>query len=152
VEPTDGPVQILLAEDNLVYADLLQRRLRALPFPYQLSLVTDGEAALAFLHRHAPYTAAPTPDLILLDIHLVKKSGWEVLAEIRATPALATIPVVMLTAHFSPFDEQERERLHPTRCLVKPATGAEYGALLQVVAEVLKQEHARDCRGEPRLP
>ena len=80
VEPTDGPVQILLAEDNLVYADLLQRRLRALSFPYQLSLVTDGEAALAFLARHAPYPEAPTPDLILLDIHLLRKSGWEVLA------------------------------------------------------------------------
>ena len=151
MEPIDGPVQILLAEDNLAYADILQRRLRESPFPYQLSLVTDGEAALAFLERHAPYTQAPTPDLILLDIHLLRKSGWEVLAWLRATSALATIPVVMLTAHFSPFDEQERDRLQPTRCLVKPATGEEYGALLKILAEVMRQNTARAFFGEHLL-
>ena len=151
VESIDGPVQILLAEDNLAYADILQRRLQDSPFPYQLSLVTDGEAALAFLERHAPYTQAPTPDLILLDIHLLRKSGWEVLAWLRARPALAPIPVVMLTAALSPFDEQERDRLHPTRCLLKPATGEGYRDLLKILDEVRQQHTARDFLGERLL-
>jgi two-component system response regulator len=143
VEPNTEPREILLADDNLLYADILQQRLRALPFPYHLSLVSDGEAALAFLERRAPYTEAPPPDLILLDIHLLRKSGWEVLERVRATPAF-TIPVVMLTASFSPFDEQERARLHPTRCLVKPGTVEEYRNVVEVIKELLLHNNPPD--------
>jgi CheY-like chemotaxis protein len=139
VAPNKEQKEIFLAEDNLVYVDILQKRLRDVPFPYHLSIVSDGEAAVAFLERRAPYTQAPTPDLILLDIHLLKKSGWEILTWLRATPALATIPVVMLTVSLSPFDEQERDRLQPTRCLVKPATGEEYRDLVKVFEELTRQ-------------
>jgi CheY-like chemotaxis protein len=139
VELAKGSREILLAEDNLPYASILELRLRALPFPSHLSLVSDGAAALAFLERRAPYLEAPTPDLMRLDIHLLKKSGWDVLERVRAIPAWATIPVVMLTASCSPFDEQERNRLHPTRCLVKPTTVEEYRNLVEVIEEVMRQ-------------
>jgi len=136
-KPTERRVEILLAEDNLPYLEILQRRLRAVSFPYSLSVVSDGEAALAFLRRHAPYRAVPTPGLILLDVHLPQKSGWEVLAWLRATPALATIPVVMLTGALSSFDKQERARLQPTRCVVKPITVEEYQDLIKTLEEVV---------------
>jgi two-component system, chemotaxis family, response regulator Rcp1 len=142
VKPNKEEREILLAEDNLLYADILQRRLREFPFPSHLSLVTDGEAALAFLEHRPPYTQAPTPNLILLDIHLLRKSGWEVLAWLRAAPALAAIPVVMLSASLSPFDEQERDRLHPTWCLLKPAAGEQFRDLGNVLAEVMSEKTA----------
>jgi two-component system, chemotaxis family, response regulator Rcp1 len=52
----------------------------------------DGEAALAFLRREAPYEDAPRPDLVLLDLNLPRKSGHEVLAELRADPSCTPSP------------------------------------------------------------
>src|SRR5215510_1902289 len=121
--------EILLVEDNPIDVYFLQKSLPHLAYPYHLSVVSDGEAGLAFLQRQAPYHEAPTPDLILLDIHLPKKTGWDILRWIRATPAFATIPVVMLAGVLSPLDEQVRAHLQPTRCLKKPTTLEELHAL-----------------------
>ena len=141
MEPVQGQKEILLAEDNQVDVQIVRRCLRNVTFPYHLSMVGDGEAALAFLQRQEPYTAAPRPSLILLDIYLLKKTGWEVLAWVRATPALANIPVVMLTGLLAPFDEQERDRLHPTRCLEKPTTVEEFRALTEIIEEVISRNN-----------
>jgi CheY-like chemotaxis protein len=132
-------VEILLAEDNPVDVQILQRCLRDVTFPYHLRVVDDGEAALAFLQQQDPYTEAPRPDLILLDIYLLKKSGWEILEWLRVTPYSTTIPVVMLSGILAPFDEQERDRLHPTRCLVKPTTIEEFRDLTAILEEVMSQ-------------
>ena len=137
MEPTAGQIKIFLAEDNLADAKLLQEHLTDLKFPYHVSLVSDGEAALAFLEQRAPYLEAPVPDLILLDIHLLKKSGWEILEWAKAIPALATIPIVILAGILSPSDEKERDRLQPTRCLLKPDTVEGYRDLVKVFAEVI---------------
>ena len=137
MEPTAGQIKIFLAEDNLADAKLLQEYLTDLKFPYHVSLVSDGEAALAFLEQRAPYLEAPVPDLILLDIHLLKKSGWEILEWAKAIPALATIPIVILAGILSPSDEKERDRLQPTRCLLKPDTVEGYRDLVKVFAEVI---------------
>jgi CheY-like chemotaxis protein len=72
----------------------------------------------------------------------VKKSGWEILAWLKSTPALATVPVVMLTGLLSPTDEKERDILRPTRCLRKPASVEEYQDAVKVLAEVLSQHPA----------
>ena len=138
VEPTDGQIKILLAEDNLADVKLLQECLPDLTFPYHLSLVSDGEAALAFLEQRAPYLEAPRPHLILLDVHLIKKSGWEILEWARAIPSLATLPIVILAGILSPADEKERDRLQPTRCLLKPDTIEGYRDMVKVFAEVIR--------------
>jgi len=144
--PVDDPAQrqreLLLVEDNRGDARLFAECLRTLPFPYYLSIVTDGDAALAFLQQHAPYTAAPRPDLILLDIHPLKTSGWEVLEWLRTQPVLADIPVVMWGGRLSPFDEQERERLRPTQCLTKPETVEGYQHLADLIAKLLSPPQA----------
>ena len=140
MEPPERQRELLLVEDNPGDAWLLTECLRSqLTLPYSLSLVTDGEAALAFLQQHAPYAQAPTPDLILLDIYPQKRSGWEVLAWLRTQPALASIPVVMWGGAVAPFDEQERERLQPTQCLVKPASLEGYQHIATLIAKLLAQ-------------
>ena len=88
MEPSERQAEIFLAEDNLADVKLLQRFLREVPFPSHLSVVDNGEAALAFLEQHASYTEAPTPDLIILDAHLVKKKRLGSLAVGKSAPFL----------------------------------------------------------------
>src|SRR5438067_2062345 len=78
------PVQVLLVEDSPDDADLMREALEGGDLAVSVSLVEDGEAALAFLHREGAYSAAPRPDLILLDLRLPLKDGNEVLEEIKA--------------------------------------------------------------------
>src|SRR6201999_3983895 len=90
-------VDVLLVEDD--EGDVLMTR-EAFEFHKirnPLHVVTDGEQALAFVRRDGPFAAAPRPGLILLDVNLPRRSGLEVLAELKRDPELQVIPVVMLT-------------------------------------------------------
>jgi CheY-like chemotaxis protein len=91
------PIEILLVEDNLGDVRLIQESLKDLKLLNRLSVVHDGEEALAFLHRQGKYAEMPSPDLVLLDLNLPKKDGREVLAEIKSDVKLRRIPVVILT-------------------------------------------------------
>ena len=93
--PQHEPLQLLLIEDNPGDVRLTQEALKEIPLSIQLSVVEDGESALAFLRREKLYTHAPHPDFILLDLHLPRKEGVEVLAEIKRDRALRRIPVAV---------------------------------------------------------
>lgn len=66
--------------------------------PVELHRAKDGEEALARLRHSDKYPALPRPNLILLNLNLPKKSGMEVLADLRADPELSPIPVVIFTS------------------------------------------------------
>src|SRR5918999_1821451 len=91
------PMEILLVEDNEDDILLEQEALAEAKLVNLLYVVRDGEEAMAYLRRQGKYQNAQMPGLILLDINMPKKNGFEVLNEINADPALAHIPVVMLT-------------------------------------------------------
>ena len=95
---------ILLVEDNLGDARLVREALVEAGAAAALLHVPDGVEALAFLRREGPHNGAPRPDLILLDLNLQRKSGREVLAEIKADATLRRIPVVVLTSSQSDDD------------------------------------------------
>ncbi len=90
-------MEILLVEDNEGDVRLTKEALKELDVQAHLSVVNDGEEALAFLHHDHVYADSLRPDLILLDLNLPKKSGHEVLAEIKADKEFQTIPVVVLS-------------------------------------------------------
>ena len=92
------PMEILLIEDDLEDAGMTIEALREGDVPCRISLVRDGEEAMEFLLRQDKYRRAPQPDMILLDLNLPKKSGREVLAEVKADQRLADVPVVVLTS------------------------------------------------------
>lgn len=91
------PLDILVVDDNEDDVLLLQESLRDVPDVKLITSVCDGVEAMAYLRREAPYSAAPRPALVLLDINMPKKNGFEVLSEMKDDPELRTIPVVMLT-------------------------------------------------------
>ena len=98
------PMEILLVEDNEDDILLEQEALAEAKLVNLMSVVRDGEEAMAFLRRQGQYQDAQMPGLILLDINMPKKNGFEVLSELKADPALMHIPVVMLTTSDNELD------------------------------------------------
>ena len=73
-----------------------------------------------FLNREGKHSNVPRPDLILLDLNLPKKDGREVLEEIKKSPTLKSIPVVILTTSASDADILRSYRLHANCYITKP--------------------------------
>jgi CheY-like chemotaxis protein len=96
-ERTPYPIEILLVDDNDDDIVLLETSLRESQFVNLLHVARDGEAALAYLRRQGRHAGAVLPGLVLLDIHMPRMNGFEVLGAMKADPALRTIPVVILT-------------------------------------------------------
>jgi two-component system, chemotaxis family, response regulator Rcp1 len=114
------PIAILLVEDNLGDIRLIQEVFHEGKISNRLDVTRDGEEAMAFLRQQGQYANAQIPDLILLDLNLPKKSGDEVLAEIKADHRLRKIPVIILTASKAEEDIA-RAYLHYANCyLTKP--------------------------------
>jgi len=113
-------VEILLIEDNPGDARLTQEALNDGKVKNNLHIVYDGVEATDFLFKRNKYKDAPRPDLILLDLNLPKKSGKEVLAEIKVDENLKSIPVIILTTSKAEEDILKSYKLHANCFLTKP--------------------------------
>ena len=113
-------VEILLIEDNPGDARLTQEALNDGKVKNNLHIVYDGVEATDFLFKRNKYKDAPRPDLILLDLNLPKKSGKEVLAEIKVDENLKSIPVIILTTSKAEVDILKSYKLHANCFLTKP--------------------------------
>jgi two-component system, chemotaxis family, response regulator Rcp1 len=129
------PVEILLVEDEPGDVRLTVEALRTARVRNRIHTVEDGVEALDFLRRRPPYAAAPRPDLILLDLNLPRKDGRAVLAEIKADPALRTIPVVVLTTSRARDDVQRSYELHANCFISKPMDFNEFSAVVKSIED-----------------
>ena len=114
------PVELLLVEDNPGDVRLTQEALKEGTLPVHLNVARDGVEALDFLRRREPFEDAPTPDLILLDLNLPRKSGREVLSEIKSDPRLRRIPVLVMTTSRADQDIQKAYSLNANCYITKP--------------------------------
>lgn len=115
-------MNILLVEDNPGDVRLTQEALKEGDFQKEIHLhvVSDGEQALKFLYKEAPYQQALTPDMIFLDLNLPRKDGREVLKTLKEDPALKLIPVVVLTTSEAEKDIRGSYELHANCYITKP--------------------------------
>jgi CheY-like chemotaxis protein len=111
---------LLSVEDSDAEYYIIQLAVQELKIPVQLCRVADGEQALWFLQRAHGYEVAPRPDLILLDLNLPKKDGFEILAEIRASASLRSIPVVVFTSASVPPERTKALALGAEDYISKP--------------------------------
>ena len=111
---------ILLIDDSPSDARLVREALGGAFARSRLSVAPNGLEAVAFLRRQGKYADAPRPDLILLDLNLPKKSGAEVLQEIKADQGLMRIPVVVLSSSAAREDVQAAYGLHANCFVTKP--------------------------------
>ncbi len=113
-------VRILLVEDNPADIRLTREALHEAKVRNELYSVTDGIEAMQFLHRQGRYDAAPRPDMILLDLNMPRKSGREVLCEIKQDPRLRAIPVIVLTTSQAEQDILDVYDAHGNCFVTKP--------------------------------
>jgi len=114
------PIDILLVEDNPGDVRLAQEVFKEAKVANDLHVVYDGVEALAFLRREGQYKDAARPDIILLDLNLPKKSGHEVLMEIKSDDKLKRIPVVILTVSKDEEDVIKSYNLYANCFITKP--------------------------------
>jgi two-component system, chemotaxis family, response regulator Rcp1 len=122
----DGPLQILLVEDNPIDVLMTREALKTWEIQNTLHVVEDGQEAVNFLYRRGIYDQAERPDLILLDLNLPRKSGIEVLSEIRQDSDLSNITVVVVTTSAKESDLEMCNELGAKRCIAKPLEFEEY--------------------------
>jgi two-component system, chemotaxis family, response regulator Rcp1 len=113
-------IEVLLVEDCPGDVRLTREGLKNANGRIHLQVAPDGAEAMAFLKREGKHANAPRPDLILLDLNLPKKHGCQVLEEIKASPTLCSIPVVILTTSASEADILRSYRLHANCYISKP--------------------------------
>ncbi|HEX2025712.1 MAG TPA: response regulator [Actinomycetota bacterium] len=126
------PIEILLVEDNPGDVRLTREALREAKMANNLHVAGDGVTALAFL-RSTDGGGRPRPDLILLDLNLPRKSGRDVLEEIKDDPDLRRIPVVVLTTSEADEDIERSYELHANAYIRKPV---DFGAFIDVVRAI----------------
>jgi CheY-like chemotaxis protein len=111
------PEKVLLVEDNpddiMLTRHAFRKGMKDAD-SYELDVVTDGEAAIQYLHAEKP------PRFILLDLSLPLKNGFEVLRTIRLDPRLNQIPVIILTSSWNEQDRKRAFRLGASSFLRKP--------------------------------
>ena len=116
-------VEILLVEDNPIDVELTKNAFKKAVITNPLHVVNDGEAALDFVFARGSFAdrlKARPPQLILLDLNLPKKSGLEVLREIKDDRRTQNIPVIILTVSDRDQDINECRRLGAETYIVKP--------------------------------
>jgi chemotaxis family two-component system response regulator Rcp1 len=129
------PIDILLVEDNPGDVRLTAEIFADSGLHNDLHVAKDGEEALAFLLRQGSYADAPRPDLILLDLNLPRKSGREVLTEIKADDDLRHIPVVVLTTSETLEDILDMYSLQASFYITKPVDLDQFIKVVQSIEE-----------------
>lgn len=113
---------ILLADDNPTDAELTIRALEIGGVSQQVVWVQDGEAALHYVFRQGVYAqrASGNPKLMLLDLHMPKIDGLDVLAQIKADPKTRSTPVVIMSSSDQESDMARSYEAHANSYIVKP--------------------------------
>lgn len=104
------PPKILLIEDEKIICDILLRKLQ--DDGYEVSIAPDGEEGLAKMKTGKP-------DLVLLDIIMPKKGGFEVMAEMKKNGGLAKIPVIVISNSGQPVELDRAKELGARDWLIK---------------------------------
>jgi CheY-like chemotaxis protein len=120
-----SPLKILLAEDDPDDAELIRAALRRAKMPHALHWVCDGEEAISYLSGEAEYSdrqKSPLPSILLLDLKMPRKNGFEVLQWVRGNATWTKLPVVILTSSDEPSDIKRAYDLGATSYLTKSAS------------------------------
>lgn len=130
-----GAAEVLLVEDDpgdvLLTREAFEDHHRGL----QLHVVGDGETAIRFLRRTHDFAGMARPALVVLDLNLPRRSGLEVLGELKADPDLHAIPVVILTTSQAETDIMRSYELHANAYVIKPIDAARFADAIRHIGD-----------------
>jgi len=127
------PVRVLLVEDDPGDVELTREAMSRSKLRVVLDVVEDGVDAMAYLRKEGPYSKVSRPDLILLDLNMPRKSGREVLEEIKNDEKLKRIPVVILTTSASDEDIIRSYTLGAACYVTKPVGFQEFSKVVESI-------------------
>ncbi|MET0235122.1 MAG: response regulator [Kibdelosporangium sp.] len=127
------PIDILLVEDDPGDVLMTREALEYHKVRNTLHVVSDGVEALQFVRQEGPFENMPRPGLILLDLNLPRKNGQEVLTELKQSPELRIIPVVVLTTSEAEEDILRSYQLHANAYITKPV---DFDRFIQVIRQI----------------
>ncbi len=127
-------LKILLVEDSPSDVRLIREALKETPVSVQITVARDGIEATDYLHQ-AEIGLTSRPDLILLDLNLPRKNGREVLSEVKASPNLKQIPVLIMTSSRSDEDVADAYALNANCYITKPANLADYVNVVRAIED-----------------
>ena len=129
--------EILLAEDSANDAELTIGALEQYNLANRIVLVRNGAEALDYLYRRGRFAERSTvnPVLLLLDLKMPKVNGTEVLSQMKTSPELAAIPVVMLSSSCEELDLKEAQRLGASAYVVKAVRFLDFVDVVKTVGK-----------------
>jgi two-component system, chemotaxis family, response regulator Rcp1 len=135
----DRPVEVLLIEDNPGDVRLFLEEVKEMDAPSNIHVVDNGIDALKFLKREKEYIKAPKPDLIVLDMYIPLKSGFDVLTEMGNDRELSELPIVIFSS--VPIDRDSIENINNFIVLSKPDNLERFDNVINKVEEFLLMKY-----------
>jgi chemotaxis family two-component system response regulator Rcp1 len=132
-----SPCWIVLAEDNPADVRLVREALREHDVNCELRVISDGDEAVSFITELDLNSKHPCPDLLLLDMHLPKRTGNEILQHLRASEKCGRTRVIILTSSDAPSDHECADKNAAIHCFRKPTSLGQFLYLGQIVKDVL---------------
>ncbi len=114
------PIEILLVDDDPAHVRLTMEVIKGCKINNNVTVMRNGEEALNFLFKRPPFEDRAMPDLIMLDLNIPKKSGLEVIKEIRQGPEIKNLPVIVLTTSDDAKDIETAYKLGANCYITKP--------------------------------
>ena len=113
---------ILIADDDADDRLFMGQALRQNGYTQTVQFVEDGEELMDYLRREGPYQEqnAPWPDLLILDLNMPRKNGFQALREIKEDPRLRRLPVVVMTTSTADEDVVKTYNLGVNSFINKP--------------------------------
>lgn len=126
---------ILIVDDNSTDLMLMREALADTQLNATLHTACNGEIAMKFLRRVGEYSAAPRPNLIILDLNMPRKNGHEVLSEIKSDLLLLRIPVIILTTSQAEDDVSRAYAEHANCYIRKPVDFEEFEKVMTAIEQ-----------------
>lgn len=133
--------RIWIAEDNAADVYLIEEALRRQSFTYRLATAGNGEEMLHMISTLEQNASEMCPDLFLIDLNLPRRSGDEVLAQIRQSSRCAHVPAIVITSSDSPRDRARARDLGASFYFHKPADLEKFMAIGGIVRHFLEPGH-----------
>jgi len=128
-------LHVLLVEDNEGDVRLIKEAFSESKIDKKFAVAKDGEDALNYLYKRGDYANTQRPDIILLDINLPRKNGFEVLEKIKSDPDLKRIPVIMLSSSSSEDHIAKSYDLNANCYVTKPVDFDEYTEAVKIIED-----------------